>query len=186
MAQSGTTLTLPRPLNRWSHDRIQPGLVGSVGDPNVWERLKQSAPDLEMRFRGGGGNRGDFISDGSPTGGFLHEQSAWRRERDFRTSYGWVYQNLVAENCCQGGLPIQQMTGDYSWQKMKADISGALHTGNRFLPLPLGYGGGDGVPRGGSVPRIVNVEPGDDPVLNNDLPRPVGGIPLGRRMRKHK
>ena len=50
MAALSLSIDAIRPLNRWDHSSIRPGVVGSVGDVVVTPRYKHSAPDLPLRF----------------------------------------------------------------------------------------------------------------------------------------
>lgn len=154
-----------RPLNRWDHDSVRPGPVGSVGDVHLTSRLKTSmhgepirwgpdAHEYECRL-------GANISDGSvPAYGdggrvaALHD-SNWGWRDSFRTERGWRHQDLRAPDTAtmemMGGLP------QYSWHNTLATVHHARVSGDMFLPLPNGFGPAPGdEPRGGLDPRITD------------------------------
>ena len=95
-----------KPLNRWSHDYISPGVQGSVGDVLLGVRLKQSAPDLPTRwdpkFSGKkivalGSNISDgqsvgYCSGGGPARVF---DSNWQSGRSFKTNIGWRVEDIA-------------------------------------------------------------------------------------------
>lgn len=158
-----------RPLNRWDHDSIRPGAVGSVGGVNMQPRFKHSAPDLPIRWDPYfSGKRevplGSNVSDGQTTGyssggGPARTiDSNWGGRRNFRTSHGWYYQDMRTPDKLV--TSFLAATPDYSWHNKLAKNYEAKRTGNKFLPLPGGYQPSPGeVPRGGSEPRITDIVP---------------------------
>lgn len=50
MAALSLSIDEIRPLNRWDHCRIQPGVVGSVGEVNCSPRFRQSTPGMRLRY----------------------------------------------------------------------------------------------------------------------------------------
>ena len=151
-----------RPLNRWDHDRISPGAVGSVGDVNLQSRLKRSYPDLAPYYSKFSSHKreskfGSNVTDGSKIGynsgggPARVRDSNWGGRRDFKTNHGWVYQDLRAPD--RNITPYLGATPGYSWQNRLATTYRALHTGDLFLPLPGEYSLSPGeIPRGGSTP----------------------------------
>lgn len=167
MAALSLSIDAYRPLNRWDHDSIRPGPVGSVGDVHLTPRFKQSAPDLPMRFdpvfafqnevalgsNVTDGQHRNYDSGGGPA---RTRDTNWGNKK-FKTRHGWIMQDLRAPDTLHepetGELP------HYDWNNRIATAYNARRTGNQFLPLPHGYGPGPGdVPRGGQVPRIVATE----------------------------
>lgn len=147
---------------------ISPGLVGSVGDTLVSVRLRQSEPNMRMRFdkefsgknepRGGSnvqdGYSYSYTSGGGPAKTLDH---GWRRQ-SFRTNHGWISQDLrVPDKMVQ---PIMGSTERYMWNNKVATLYEAKRTGDMFLPVPGGYQP-SGIPRGGQVPRIVDGDTAD-------------------------
>ena len=167
MAALSLSIDAFRPLNRWDHDRIQPGNVGSVGDVNLQVRLKQSAPDMPMRFdqtwshqnevalgsNVRDGSRGGYMNSGLPA---MVVDSNWVN-RKFKTRHGWIYQDLRAPDTLHE--PLLGSQPHHDWNNKVATAYEAFRTGNGFLPLPGAYALSPGeVPRGGSIPRIVGSE----------------------------
>jgi hypothetical protein len=159
-----------KPINRWSNDYIQPGNTGSVGDVNVAPRLRNSTPSMPVR------HDPDFayeqrlgmnVQNGTSYnfwGGQFPQKfdSRWDSRPGFRTSHGWIHQDLRAPDKIHepkvGELP------QYSWDNKIATTYNAMRTGNMFLPLPGQYALGiTQTPRGQQIPRIVDTEQGDGP-----------------------
>lgn len=170
MAALSLSIDAMRPLNRWDHSRIQPGAVGPVGDVNLQQRLKHSAPDLPLRFQKefAGKNQvflGSNVSDGqhvgydSGGGPARTIDSNWGGRRRFKTRHGYIMQDLRApDNMVE---PFVGSTPSYSWRNKIAKTFEAKRTGFNFLPLPNGYGPSElQTLRGGSFPRTTDVEPG--------------------------
>ena len=167
MAALSLSIDAIKPLNRWDYCRIQPGPVGSVGDVLCQPRLKQSAPDLPMRFDpnfshqnevflGSNVQDGQFTSYDSGGGMARTVDSNWVN-RKFKTSHGWIYQDLRGPDTLHE--PFTGETPDYSWQNKIATAYEAFRSGNSFLPVTGAYAQSPGeVTRGGDVPRIVAVE----------------------------
>lgn len=154
---------------------ISPGLVGSVGDVLGSVRLRQSAPDMPMRYDAtfSGPNEslvGNNVQDGysysySSGGGPARTLDSNWENRSFKTNHGWVYQDLRAPD--KTLTPIMGSTGRYDWYNRVANIYQSKVTGDMFLPLPNGYQP-SGIPRGGQVPRVIAVDEPVAPPLTND------------------
>ena len=173
MAALSLSITAQRPLNRWDHDRIQPGVVGSVGDTLISSRLKHNMPDSKLRWAPGSKSiyHGSNISDGmflniSSLGGPAKlVDSNWGSRRDFKTSHGWIYQDM--REIDKNVEPIMGGTPDYSWNNKIATALKANVVGNQFLPLPNGYqpSATDRL-RGGKYPVTTNIAEADAPPRN--------------------
>lgn len=145
----------------WNHDYIHPGGVSSVGDVLVAPRLKQSAPDLPLRFESVFYNRqkknGSKVTREPNT-----SISGFGGKRSFKVSHGWYYQDK--RKPATSTEPTMASLGDYSWQNKLATVVEAKRTGDKFLPLPGPFTLKEGVvPRGGSLP-IVTTAGGTDVV----------------------
>lgn len=167
MSFNSLSFSARRPLNRWDHDSIRPGPVGSVGDVNLQVRYKHSAPDMPLRFDpnfshqneiflGSNVQDGQYRSYDSGGGPSAVLDSNWEH-RGFKTSHGWYYQDLRAPDTLH-----EPETGEiphYTYNNLVATAYEAFRTGNQFLPVPGGYAQHPGeVTRGGQVPRIVGDE----------------------------
>ena len=128
-------------------ERISPGVVGSVGDALGGVRLKQSAPDMPMRYEAAfagvntpitGSNVQDGFSYSYSSGGGPARtlESGWAN-RGFKTNHGWRYQDLRAPDTTLETLTLP--TERYSWYNKIATIYEAKRTGDLFLPLPGPY-----------------------------------------------
>jgi hypothetical protein len=157
-----------KPINRWAYDFIQPGNVGSVGDVNVTPRLRNSSPDMPVRFDPEfywGQRLGMNVQNGTSLNFWGNQfpqklDSNWDLRPGFRTSHGWIHQDLRAPDKIHepkvGQLP------QFSWDNKIATTYNAMRTGNMFLPLPGRYGLPlSETPRGQVIPRIVDTEQGD-------------------------
>jgi hypothetical protein len=144
---------------------ISPGIVGSVGDALLTERLKQSTPNQPSRYSGVFGPNssriGSNVQDGysyshsTGGGGATTMDSRWVRN-SFKTQYGWKFQDRREPD--KTLEPIMGSTGSYNWLNRIANVYQAKVTGEMFLPLPGKYGPGNDVTRGSQVPRIVAVD----------------------------
>lgn len=159
------SLQARRPLNRWDHDSVRPGPVGSVGDVHLTPRLKTSMHGEPIRWGPNAHEQecrlGANISDGEvPAYGdggrvaALHD-SNWGWRDSFRTERGWRHEDVRAPDRTtiemMGGLP------QYSWHNTLATTHHARVSGDAFLPLPGGYGPGpDDLTRGGLAPRTTD------------------------------
>lgn len=153
------------PLNMWDRDSIRPGPVGSVGDTMIQVRLKQSAPDLDMRFDKtfSGANTvvaGANISDGSwyglVSGGRVARtlQQPLGFRQGFRTAVGWVHEDIRAPDTTR--QPKMGATPQWSWKNKVATVYKAKHRGDMFLPSPGGYYQNQtSLPRGSQIPRLA-------------------------------
>lgn len=158
------TTAVKAPTN-WAF--FAPGPVGSVGDPLVQTRLRQSCPDMAPRFEPAFSGRnapfhGSNITDGGHVSfmsgaGTAHvTDSNWGGRRDFKTAHGWYYQDLRAPD--KTVLPIMTALPQYDWHNRIGTLTRARVTGDKFLPLPGGFGPADNsVPRGGATPQIIGV-----------------------------
>lgn len=156
--------TRPYPYT-WLNRYISPGPVGSVGGVNLQPRFKHSAPDLpirwDARFAGPMEPRqGSNISDGLFLGYSSHGPVArlldtnWGLRTDFKYGNGWRFQDLKAPD--RFAETTMGSTPDYSWHNKLATVVEAKNTGNKFMPLPGGFGPPQGsIPNGGAYPRIV-------------------------------
>lgn len=163
-----------RPRNRHMNDRIQPGSVGPVGDVLGAVRLKQSTPDMPMRWDKvfsleNAPRMGSNVQDGQQvsweTGGGFPEvvSSSFQGGRQFRTNRGYRIENVTEADMMVE--PFVSSLGDYTWRNKVATVYQALRTGEQFLPLPGGYQPDPGeLMRGGNFPTVVAVAGGTDPI----------------------
>jgi hypothetical protein len=154
---------------------LSPGLVGSVGDVLGSVRLKQSAPEMKLRydqiFSGkneprSGSNVQDGYSYSYASGGGPARtlDSNWVNKK-FKTNHGYIYQDMRAPD--KTLTPVMGSTGRYDWYNRVANTYQAKITGDLFLPLPGGYKP-SGVPRGGQVPRVIAIDEPVAPPLTNE------------------
>lgn len=170
MAALSLSIDAIRPLNRWDHSSIRPGVVGSVGDVNMTPRLKHSHPDMPLRFERSfsgkneaflgsnvqNGTQKSYDSGGGPA---RTVDSNWGGRRRFQTRHGYVFQDVRKPDDLV--VPVLGETPDYSWRNQVATSYEAKRTGELFLPLPGGYDLAQGqVPRGGAIPRVTDIVPG--------------------------
>jgi hypothetical protein len=162
-----TTLAVVRPLNLWNYDSIRPGPVGSVGVVNAQPRLKQSTPEMEMRWdttfahnkeKRLGSNVSDGQWKGYTSGGGVAEtvDTNWGMRRDFTTSRGWMHQDMRTADRTHD--PVSGGTPSYSWHNKIATVYEAKRTGNNFLPKFDKVG----LPRGGQTMRVTDTAGGED------------------------
>ena len=134
--------------------------VGPIGDVLQIVRLKQSCPELPMRFSKtfSTSRVGQNVQDGdSPsynTGAYGAKTiiSAFDRPSNVTTSGGFTYENIIPED--REVMADTIALPSYSWENSIAQVYKAKVTGNAFLPLPGGFKPEGGVPRGGQVPQI--------------------------------
>lgn len=157
-----------RPLHAFDNDSIRPGPVGSVGDVLGTIRLKHSTPDLPIRKDtlsltvGSNVEDGEFKSYTSKGGQARVNDSNWQSGRQFKTSHGWVIEDLRAEDRLHE--PLMGSGPQYSWRNKIATNYNAMRTGEQFLPLPGGYNPSPGeISRGAIVPEITSLEEGSIP-----------------------
>ena len=148
---------------------ISPGVVGSVGDALGGVRLKQSTPDMPMRYEAAFSGANAPITGSNVQDGFSYSYSSgggpaktlektWAN-RGFRTNHGWTYQDLRAPDTTLE--PVMGSLGRYNWYNKIATVYEAKRTGDLFLPLPGAYGPKD-ITRGSQVPRVVeSINPTD-------------------------
>lgn len=160
------SIVAPRPLHAFDNDSIRPGPVGSVGDVLGFIQLKHSMPDLPIRTDKLSDTDGSNVQDGdkdsftSKGGPARVNDSNWQSGRQFKTSHGWVIEDLRAEDRLHE--PYLGSGPQYSWRNTIATTYAARRTGNLFLPLPGGYNPSPGeVERGQVVPEITNIEDGE-------------------------
>ncbi len=138
--------------------------VGPIGDVHQIVRLKQSCPELPMRYSKtfSTARVGQNVQDGdSPsynTGAYGAKTiiSAFDRPSNVTTSGGFTYENIIPEDreVIADTIPLPS----YSWENTIAQVYKAKVTGNAFLPLPGGFRPEGGVPRGGvSTLHITNI-----------------------------
>ncbi len=161
------SIVAPRPLHAFDNDSIRPGPVGSVGDVIGTIKLKHSTPDLPIRKITLSNDIGANVEDGEwksyNTGGGQARvlDSNWQSGRGFKTSHGWVIEDLRAEDRLHE--PFMGTAPQYSWKNQVATIYRARRTGDMFLPLPGGYNPSPGeIERGQLVPHITDVEEGTE------------------------
>lgn len=144
---------------------ISPGNVGSVGDVLASVRLKQSTPDMALRYDGMfsgkresayGSNVQDGDSKSYTSGGGAPRllDSRWTRNT-FKTNHGWRFQDIRVPD--KNLEPVMGSTGQADWYNRVANIYQARVTGDAFLPLPGEYGPTSMV-RGSQIPRIIAVD----------------------------
>lgn len=166
---------------------VSPGLVGSVGDALGAVRLRQSAPDMALRYQKAfsGPNEvrlGSNVQDGysysyGSCGGPARTLDSKLERSSFKTCIGWIHQDLRAPDKSLGERVGS--TGRYDWYNRVANTYEAKRTGDMFLPLPGPYGP-TSMTRGSQVPRIVardypRSQP-PHPSLQDDLQTVVGSI----------
>lgn len=168
-----------RPRNRHMNDRIQPGSVGPVGDVLGGVRLKQSTPDMPMRWDKvfsleNAPRMGSNVQDGQQVswqsgGGFPEVVStSFGGGRQFRTSRGYRIEDITEADMMVE--PFVSSLGDYTWRNKVATVYQALRTGEQFLPLPGGYQPHPGeLLRGGNFPTVVATAGGIEPPAGNNV-----------------
>lgn len=152
------------PLDRWNNNYISPGVVGSVGDVNMQVRLRQTNPNMRMRYDPTTALKnevrlGSNVTDGQVENYKTHGgcasvmDSNWGGRRRFKTARGWVYQDLrVADRTIE---PYLSSVPNYAWTNQLATVYRAMSNGSRFLPLPGEYALPAGqTPRFGNSPAI--------------------------------
>jgi hypothetical protein len=146
-------------LNRWDKGRIAPGPVGSVGDALTAVRIKQTDPDMPVKFDKtfSGSNapkRGSNVQDGSyasySDGGFNAEVVTRKRQK--KSNVGTFMQQLSGNDRTFDAVMIPQPRAGFITQ-----AEAILHRqGDKFQILPGGYGPEPGqLLRGGQIPRVV-------------------------------
>jgi hypothetical protein len=164
MAALSLSVDVYRPLNRWDHDSIRPGVVGSVGDCLLVERLKSSLPG-EFRYeRSGYGTResdkGSNVQNGAlqnhfGSAGPYVKDSAWGGRRRFKTRHGYIFQNIQPEDRMIN--TEMASTGRWDWNDQIAQVNHS-NTESRLFAMPAGVNGPtNGLTRGGNFPRITDI-----------------------------
>lgn len=170
-----------RPRQIRDYIRIQPGLVGPVGDVNVQPRLRNSANDLPIRFDpyfshkascslGSGVQNGtsrSYMTNG--IGPYTIDSNYTNRKRKVRN--GWIMQDLRAPDTAHE--PVTPGIPQISWNNKIATTYNAFRTGDKFLPSGPYAPHPAEVPRGGQVPRIVDDEAQE---LNSHIATLFGNI----------
>lgn len=154
-------------------ERISPGLVGSVGDVLASVRLKQSTPDMAMRYAPefygkkeprGGSNVQDGFSYSYTTGGGPAQTLSASLVEPRKRAHGFAYQDLRATD--RRMEPIVGSTGRYSWNNKIATVIEAQHTGDLFYPLPSAFNP-TSMTRGSQYPTITDVIGPDNSSLSS-------------------
>lgn len=170
MAALSLSIDQIRPLNRWDHSSIRPGVVGSVGDVHVTPRYKHSMPNLPIRwdpyfygknsvFLGSNVGNGTVVGYDSGGGPARTIDSNWGGRRNFKVRNGWIYQDMRAPDKLTE--PLMGSTPDYSWHNKIATNYESKRTGDKFLPLPGPYIPSTGeLTRGGAYPYTRDYDPG--------------------------
>jgi hypothetical protein len=151
-------------LKRKHFEICSPGPVSSVGDVLTQSRLKHSYPDAPIRwtytgkelpYNGSNTTDGQHLSFNGPGGPATLLDSNWEIKRQKTINHGWVFDDLLQPDVMV--QPYDKATPDYSWNNKIATVNHAFDSGAKFLPLPGGYSG-QGLPRGGAVPVVTNVD----------------------------
>lgn len=160
------SIAVQRPLHAFDNDSIRPGPVGTVGDVLGSIKLKHSTPQLPIRTEKFKKTIGSNVQDGDQKSftskglGARVVDSNWGGRRSFKTSHGWVLQDIRSQDRLHE--PHLGSAPQYSWRNKIATTYEARRTGNLFLPLPGGYLPSPGeIERGQIVPVVTNVEGGE-------------------------
>lgn len=167
------------PLHNFQSYRA--GSTGTVGIPLTSVRLKQSTPDMKMRwdktfngktapYHGSNVQNGyqySFTSGGGPA---RMDYKGFYGRKSFKTAHGWEYQDLRKPDTKHE--VIMGSTGRYSYNNKVATLYEAKRTGKMFLPLPGPYGP-TGLTRGNQVPRVVSSSGPTLPVMADSISQPV-------------
>lgn len=151
------------PLNLWNKNRISPGAVGTVGDVLIQTKLKHSSPDMPERYEAWNSKvnsvfYGSNVQDGTSES-FTSEglgarvvQRPIHRYTGYKTAVGWKHQDIVPTDrkveSKMAGLP------QFGWNSLVASVERTKTSGDRFLPLPRGYGA-SALTRGNQYPLIA-------------------------------
>jgi hypothetical protein len=163
-------------VNRWNKSYISPGPVSAVGDVVQNIRLKQSCPELAMRWdlsKSEVKQRGSGVSDGTVPNNYTGSSLTTTVVSDYYHSpnesdvVGFAYQDLrpndLAASTRELGAP------QFGWKSTQASVNKALVMGKQFLPVTQGYPK-SGVSRG-PEPRSTFLSD-----LNYVAPNPAGLI----------
>lgn len=148
-----TTLAKPKRLNQV--ESFRPGIVGSVGDANIFPQLAVSTPGLPIRWD----NKFiDRLDNGSlVTGQPYVYDSSWNMGRSETTAYGLMQQDLRAPDKLHE--PTLQGIPKLQWRNKIATVYEAKRTGDKFLPLPGPYQISQGeISRGGQILRVTDIQ----------------------------
>lgn len=135
--------------NQWT---CSPGRVGSVGATAIRTRLKQSCPDLPMRFVDDyGTTNGSYIDDGYGANCRTDDQF-WSPIQPTQAN-GMRYQDLRVPPTTRE-IDLKEIP-QYSWMSQIA-VTNTANT-RQYQYLPQGYNSDwiKGLPRGGLYPRLV-------------------------------
>lgn len=149
-------------------DTISPGVVGSVGDALANIRLKESCPELPIRFEQNVKTEklmGTMVQNGSVKNyyGSLGPTTIYKgpfiKKRSWKTQNNYQWQDLkAAEKRYEPTLAFRFNNYD----NQRASVFAQSRTGAQFSRLPGGYGPRPGdVPRGSALPRITDLAIGD-------------------------
>lgn len=154
-----------KPKNRWNNDWISPGVVGSVGDVNLSIRLKQSTPDLPMRWVGSTVGKKESRLGSNVQDGYKRSYTSGGRGAS-TIEYDWYnpiendyFQDLRAPS--KTHMEVMGSLPQFSWNNLVQTTMNATAGDPNFATTPGEYGLKSGVPRGQSVPRIIATELGD-------------------------
>lgn len=178
--------------DRWLNDYISPGNVGTIGDVLMDVRLKQSTPDMHMRYlnltHGKNESRfGSNVQNGTITNFFNFGPANsidhnWNISRSKKHKIGFKFENLQPPDKTPSMQSVQGALPQFSWHTTTSNVYRALHSGAMFLPAPGPYQPNPGeMPRGGIVPSIVanatqpNVPAAGLPTLLTEGPQPIFG-----------
>lgn len=168
--------------DQWLNHYISPGNVGSVGDVLMDVRLKQSAPEMDMRYlplthgkkeaRFGSNVQNGTISNFFGSGPANTIDYNWNVNRGKRYKIGFRFEDLQPNDKNPSMQMYQGGTPQYSWRNTTSSVYKALHTGAMFLPAPGPFQQDPNtVPRGGSIPSIIDQagNPNQLAVLNENV-----------------
>ena len=142
---------------------ISPGVVGSVGDTLGTVRLKQSTPDMPMRYAKEfygkneekmGSNVQDGFSYSYTSGGGPSRTLELSWDNRTKRNHGFAYQDLRQVD--KRMEPIVGSTGRYTWNNKVATTIEAKHTGDLFYPLPSAFTP-TSMTRGSQYPTITDI-----------------------------
>ena len=179
-------------VNQWNYDYISPGAVSSVGDVLQNVRLKQSAPELPMRFLYDDEElveRGQNVQDGQKPS---FTSGGYGPRTVVRDSYNSPYETNQVGISTQELHPTNLASSTRvaarpqdSWKSQAGQTLLSKSTGADFRPLPNGYPA-TGVPRGpqprrGFITSNEFYRPGQQPVQPPGKEQPTDpktGIPV--------
>jgi hypothetical protein len=171
-------------VNQWNNGYISPGPVSSIGDVLQNVRLKQSAPELPMRFLYNDyelEHRGQNVQDGQ---WFNFTSGGYAAKTVVRDSYNAPYETNQIGISTQELRPTNLASSTRvaarpqdSWKSQAGQTMLSKTTGIDFRPLPHGYPN-TGVSRGPQPRRNFvgedpNYQPGRSPAPVRAPPKDV-------------